>query len=72
MMMGHRQNTFFWPHPNDSTRVLVMLLQITVQLKFLSLVNKNLWQAAKIFFGSRNGEILLIPTYYSAPSIILL
>jgi hypothetical protein len=37
----------------------------------LSGFDKNLSQASKIFFGCRNGEIILIPTYYSAPSILL-
>jgi hypothetical protein len=36
--------------------------------RFLSGFDKNLSQASKIFFGCRNGEIILIPTYDSAPA----
>ncbi len=36
--------------------------------RFSSCFDKNLWQAIKIFFGCRNGEIILIPTYDSAPA----
>jgi hypothetical protein len=36
--------------------------------RFLSGFDKNLLQASKIFFGRRNGEIILIPTYNSAPA----
>ncbi len=39
--------------------------------RFLLCFDKNLWQAAKIFFGCRNGEKVLTPTYDSAPSILL-
>jgi hypothetical protein len=34
----------------------------------LSCFDKNLLQASKIIFGCRNGEIILIPTYNSAPA----
>ncbi len=36
--------------------------------RFLSGFDKNLSEASKIFFGCRNGEIILIPTYDSAPA----
>ncbi len=39
--------------------------------RFLSCFDKNLWQAAKIFFGCRNGEIILIPTLIFTYSILL-
>ena len=50
------------------------ILQITVQLKFLSLARDFCPVSTKVFrkpqksFGCRNGEIILIPTYDSAPA----
>jgi hypothetical protein len=36
--------------------------------RFLSGFDKNLSQASKIIVGCRNGDIILIPTYDSAPA----
>jgi hypothetical protein len=35
-------------------------------MRFLSGFDKNPLQASKFFFGCRNGEIILIPSYNSA------
>jgi hypothetical protein len=38
---------------------------------FPTFLVRNPFLRPKIFFGCRNCEIVLIPTYYSAPSILL-